>query len=72
MGTSADLPDLKVWLALEWPEHSHHKQAVHYWEQQAAEQVLFCAVSICWQAPRQRAAQRPPCSAQNSAGVRMG
>jgi hypothetical protein len=22
MGTTADLPDLKVWLALAWPEHS--------------------------------------------------
>jgi len=42
---SADLPDLNVWLALVWPDHSHHRQAVHYWELQAAEQVLFCTVT---------------------------
>lgn len=45
MGTRADLPDLTVWLALIWPEHLHHQHAVRYWEQQAAEQVLFCAVT---------------------------
>lgn len=45
VGPSADLPDLNVWLALVWPDHSHHRQAVHYWEQQAAEQVLFCTVT---------------------------
>ena len=45
MSTTADLPDLNVWLALAWPEHIHHQHAVHYWEQQAAEQVLFCTVT---------------------------
>ena len=45
MSTAADLPDLNVWLALTWPGHSHHQQAVHYWEQQAADQVLFCTVT---------------------------
>ena len=45
MSRSADLPDLNVWLALAWPEHGHHHQAVQYWEQQAAEQVLFCTVT---------------------------
>jgi len=45
MSTAADLPDLNVWLALTWPGHSHHRQAVHYWEQQAADQVLFCMVT---------------------------
>jgi toxin-antitoxin system PIN domain toxin len=45
MSTAADLPDLNVWLALTWPGHSHHRQAVHYWEQQAADQVLFCTVT---------------------------
>lgn len=45
MSPSTDLPDLNVWLALAWPNHSHHQQAVHYWEQQAAEQVLFCTVT---------------------------
>jgi toxin-antitoxin system PIN domain toxin len=45
MSSTADLPDLNVWLALSWPGHSHHRQAVHYWEQQAADQVLFCTVT---------------------------
>ena len=45
MSSTADLPDLNVWLALSWPDHSHHQQAVHYWEQQAADQVLFCTVT---------------------------
>jgi toxin-antitoxin system PIN domain toxin len=45
MSTAADLLDLNVWFALTWPGHSHHRQAVHYWEQQAAEQVLFCTVT---------------------------
>jgi len=45
VSTTADLPDLNVWLALACPDHNHHRQAVHYWEQQAAEQVLFCTVT---------------------------
>jgi len=45
VSTTVDLPDLNVWLALACPDHSHHHQAVHYWEQQAAEQVLFCTVT---------------------------
>jgi toxin-antitoxin system PIN domain toxin len=45
MSSGADLPNLNVWLALTWPDHSHHLQAVHDWEQQAADQVLFCTVT---------------------------
>jgi toxin-antitoxin system PIN domain toxin len=45
MNTTADLPDLNVCLALIWPEHIHHQHAVQYWEQQAADQVLFCTVT---------------------------
>ena len=45
MSTSADLPDLNVWLALVCPAHNHHQHAVHYWEHQAAERVLFCTVT---------------------------
>ena len=45
MSSTADLPDLNVWLALIWPGHIHHQQAVHSWEQQAADQVLFCTVT---------------------------
>ncbi len=37
--SSADLPDRNVWPALSWPDHSHHQQAFHYWEQQAADQL---------------------------------
>ena len=45
MSTTGDLPDLNDWLALTCPGHSHHRPAVHYWEQQAAKQVLFCTVT---------------------------
>jgi toxin-antitoxin system PIN domain toxin len=45
VSTPADLPDLNVWLALVWPEHSHHQHAVHYWEEQASDQVLFSTVT---------------------------
>jgi toxin-antitoxin system PIN domain toxin len=45
VSTTVDLPDLNVWLALACPDHSHHHLALHYWEQQAAEQVLFCTVT---------------------------
>ena len=45
MNTGADLPDLNVWLALASADHSHYRQAVHYWEQQASERVLFCTVT---------------------------
>ena len=45
MSTTVDLPDLNVWLALTWPAHIHHQHAVQYWEQQAADQVLFCTVT---------------------------
>lgn len=45
MSTAANLPDLNVWLALAYPDHSHHRQAVQDWEHQAADQVLFWTVS---------------------------
>jgi predicted nucleic acid-binding protein len=50
MSTSTDLPDLNVWLALTWPEHLHQQHAVRYWEQQAAEHVLFCTVTALLEA----------------------
>jgi len=40
-----DLPDLNVWLALASPAHAHHHQAARYWEQRAAQQVVFCDVT---------------------------
>lgn len=45
MSPQADLLDLNVWLALASETHMHHSQALHYWEQQAAERVLFCTVT---------------------------
>ena len=45
MSAIADLPDLNVWLALASPAHQHHFSAVSYWEEQAAQQVLFCTVT---------------------------
>ncbi|MBW0174372.1 MAG: PIN domain-containing protein [Vulcanococcus sp.] len=45
MSSTADLPDLNVWLALVWPEHNHHRQALKYWEHQASQQILFCTVT---------------------------
>jgi toxin-antitoxin system PIN domain toxin len=45
VSNTVDLPDLNVWLALACPDHSHHRQALRYWEQQAAEQVLFCTIT---------------------------
>ena len=41
----ADLPDLNVWLTLAATDHPHHRQALHYWEQQASPEVLFCTVT---------------------------
>ena len=40
-----DLPDLNVWLALSAADHPHHAAALHYWEDQAAQEVLFCTVT---------------------------
>ena len=40
-----DLPDLNVWLALSAADHPHHGAALHYWQDQAAQEVLFCTVT---------------------------
>lgn len=45
MSTTTDLPDLNVWLALASVDHRHHREALDYWEQQAAERVVFRAVT---------------------------
>jgi len=45
VSSAADLPDLNVWLALVWPDHSHHLAALQYWEHQASAQVLFSTVT---------------------------
>ena len=81
--TSANLPDLNVWLALAWPAHSHHQQAVHYWEHQAADQVLFCTVTalglirLVFQ-PKlmgttvRNAAEAPPCTKPCASNLACG
>jgi predicted nucleic acid-binding protein len=45
VSSAADLPDLNVWLALIQPDHSHHHEALRYWEHLAGQQVLFCTVT---------------------------
>jgi uncharacterized protein len=42
---AVDLPDLNVWLALACVAHPHHRRALDYWEQEAANSVLFCTVT---------------------------
>uniref|UniRef100_UPI004047DB92 hypothetical protein n=1 Tax=Cyanobium sp. TaxID=2164130 RepID=UPI004047DB92 len=36
---------MEAGLALAATDHPHHRQALHYWEQQAAAEVLFCTVT---------------------------
>lgn len=45
MSDTVDLPDLNVWLALTCPQHSHHNEAVRYWEEQAFTRIVFCTVT---------------------------
>lgn len=40
-----DLPDLNLWLALAWSGHRHHATACRYWEEQAADTVVFTTVT---------------------------
>lgn len=57
-----------------WPAHSHHQYAVQYWEQQAAEPVLFCTVTalglvrLACQSKRMGTAVRNAAEASASAG----
>lgn len=37
-----DLPDINVWLALDFEDHPHHRRASRYWYEEAREQVSFC------------------------------
>ncbi len=34
-----------MWLALAFPQHSHHHEALRHWEQEAAPKVVFCTVT---------------------------
>jgi len=41
-----DLLDVNVWLALTDARHVHHLAALDYWENQAAEVIVFCRVTM--------------------------
>ena len=41
-----DLPDINVWLALVDERHVHHHAARHYWENESAERLAFCRVTM--------------------------
>lgn len=41
-----DLLDINVWLALVDENHLHHAPARDYWNQQKADQVAFCRISM--------------------------
>jgi toxin-antitoxin system PIN domain toxin len=45
VNNTIDLPDLNVWLALACPQHSHHNEAVRYWEEQTVTRIVFCTVT---------------------------
>ena len=40
-----DLLDASVWLPLCVPDHVHHDRARRYWEEEAAERVVFCRIT---------------------------
>lgn len=41
-----DLLDINVWLALADENHEHHNRARQYWEQESAERLAFCRVTM--------------------------
>jgi toxin-antitoxin system PIN domain toxin len=41
-----DLPDINVWLALVDERHVHHVRVRHYWEQESAEKLAFCRITM--------------------------
>ncbi len=40
-----DLLDASVWLALSAQDHVHHRRAVQYWNEEAADELAFCRVT---------------------------
>lgn len=40
-----DLLDASVWVPLCAPDHAHYKRALGYWEEEAAEELVFCRVT---------------------------
>lgn len=41
----ADLLDASVWLPLSAPDHVHHARARAYWNEEAADRIVFCRVT---------------------------
>lgn len=46
MRARLDLPDVNVWLALTDERHVHHQAARHYWNEQRADHIAFCRVTM--------------------------
>ena len=40
-----DLLDASVWLPLSAPEHVHHARARRYWDEESANELVFCRVT---------------------------
>jgi hypothetical protein len=40
--STADLPDINVWVALGIADHPHHQRAQHWWNTDMAEHAVFC------------------------------
>jgi hypothetical protein len=40
-----DLLDASVWLPLSAPEHVHHPRARRYWDEESANELVFCRVT---------------------------
>ena len=46
MSVRLDLPDVNVWLALTDERHVHHQAARLYWNEQRADHIAFCRVTM--------------------------
>lgn len=46
MRARIDLPDVNVWLALTDDRHVHHQAARDYWNEQRADHIAFCRVTM--------------------------
>ncbi len=41
-----DLPDVNLWLAFTDPNHSQHTVARHYWDEDRADSIAFCRITM--------------------------
>ncbi len=46
MSAPVDIPDVNVWLALTDDRHVHHQAARQYWNEQRANEIAFCRVTM--------------------------